>query len=211
MKHKIDICASPRRAHFAYFKGMANPFVGVTVNVDVTGLVHACRRDGRSFYAAMIHAAARAANRVPELRRRIIDGDVWEYDVCPTSHIEPLDNGAYCYCTLTHDLDGDAYFEYADSARAAAVRRAEISEDGDPDSMLFITCLPWIHYTALVQPTGDDSNPRISWGKYACDVEGHCMLPVTLLAHHALVDGLHIAQFYRELDRVLERVPNEFA
>ena len=26
------------------------------------------------------------------------------------------------------------------------------------------------------------------------------MLPVTLLAHHALVDGLHIARFYQNLD-----------
>ena len=140
---------------------------------------------------------------MPELRRRIIDGDVWEYDVCPTSHIEPLDSGAYCYCTLAHDLDGGAYFEYADRARAKAVRRAEISEDGDPDSMLFITCLPWIHYTALVQPTGNDSNSRISWGKYECDANGRCMMPVMLLAHHALVDGWHIAQFYRELNAAL--------
>ena len=70
MKHKIDMRNSPRRAHFEYFLRMANPFVGVTVNVDATELVAACRREGRSFYAAMIHAAARAANRVPELRRR---------------------------------------------------------------------------------------------------------------------------------------------
>lgn len=203
MKHKIDMRNSPRRAHFEYFLRMANPFVGVTVNVDATELADACRREGRSFYAAMIHAAARAANRVPELRRRIIDGEVWEYDICPTSHIELLDSGAYCYCTLRHDLDGDAYFQYAAQARAAAVQRAEINEDGDPDSMLFITCLPWIHYTALVQPTGDDSNPRISWGKYERNADGRQMLPVTLLAHHGLVDGVNLGQFYAELQKEL--------
>ena len=140
-KHKIDMRNSPRRAHFEYFLRMANPFVGVTVNVDATELVAACRREGRSFYAAMIHAAA--------------------------------------------------------------VQRAEINEDGDPDSMLFITCLPWIHYTALVQPTGDDSNPRISWGKYECDARGRQMLPVTLLAHHGLVDGVNLGQFYAELQKEL--------
>ena len=203
MKHRIDMGNSPRRAHFEYFLHMANPFVGVTVNVDVTDLVAACRREGQSFYAAMIHAAARAANRVPELRRRIIDGEAWEYDICPTSHIELLDSGAYCYCTLRHDLDGEAYFQYADRERAAAVQRAEINEDGDPNSMLFITCLPWIHYTALVQPTGDDSNPRISWGKYERNADGRQMLPVTLLAHHGLVDGVNLGQFYAELQKEL--------
>ena len=49
MKHKIDMRNSPRRAHFEYFLRMANPFVGVTVNVDATELVAACRREGRSF------------------------------------------------------------------------------------------------------------------------------------------------------------------
>lgn len=203
MKRKIDFSRDPRRAHFEYFRNMANPFVGITANVDVTGLVLRCKREGHSFYTAMIHAAAIAANRVPELRRRIVDGEVWEYDVCPTSHIELLDNGAYCYCTLEHTMDESAYFAYAERARAEAVRRAEINEDGDPDSMLFITCIPWIHYTALIQPTGSDSNPRISWGKYERDAGGRCMLPVTVLAHHGLVDGMHIAQFYRELNTLL--------
>ena len=32
------------------------------------------------------------------------------------------------------------------------------------------------------------------------------MMPVTLLAHHALVDGLHIARFYRNLGLEMERL-----
>lgn len=201
MKRRIDLSTYPRRAHFEYFLGMPNPFAGVTADVDVTGLANRCKAENRSFYAAMIHAAAIAANRVPQLRQRIIGGEIWEYDSCPTSHIELLEDGTYCYCTLTHDLDGGAYFDYAESARAAARARAGFGEDGDADSMLFVTCVPWIHYTALVQPTGGDSNPRISWGKYEKDYRGRLMLPVTLLAHHALVDGVNFGQFYEELKK----------
>ncbi len=199
MKRKIDLSTYPRRAHFEYFRSMANPFAGVTANVDVTELVRRCKSEGRSFYTAMIHVAAIAANAVPELRRRIIGGEIWEYDVCPTSHIELLEDGTYCYCTLMHDLNGDAYFEYAERERGAARQRAEINEDGDPDSMLFITCIPWIHYTALVQPTGNDSNPRISWGKYEMNEKGRLMLPVTILAHHGLADGINFGEFYNAL------------
>ena len=32
---------------------------------------------------------------------------------------------------------------------------------------------------------------------------GAATMPVTLLAHHALVDGIHIARFYENLDREL--------
>ena len=89
MKHKIDMRNSPRRAHFEYFLRMANPFVGVTVNVDAAELVAACRREGRSFYAAMIHAAARAANHAAV--DEIVDGveDLVDAGVC-ASFIEFL-------------------------------------------------------------------------------------------------------------------------
>ncbi|MBP7321279.1 MAG: chloramphenicol acetyltransferase, partial [Lachnospiraceae bacterium] len=44
-----------------------------------------------------------------------------------------------------------------------------------------------------------DSNPRITWGKYH-EVNGRIMIPVSILAHHALVDGLHIGNFYKKIE-----------
>ena len=71
--------------------------------------------------------------------------------------------------------------------------------------MYFISALPWISYTALIQPAagGEESNPRITWGRFQEDWRGRLQLPVTLLAHHALVDGIHIAEFYRNLERMI--------
>ena len=79
-------------------------------------------------------------------------------------------------------------------------------DDGEDGlSLLFLSSLPWLHYTSLTQPTPSpaDSNPRITWGGYVAQ-GGRVTLPVTLLANHALVDGLHIAAFYRALDQELE-------
>ena len=202
----IDLTGDPRRAHFDYFRGMQNPMAGVTVNVDATGLVEACRAKGLSFYLAFIHLSTLAANDVPELRRRIVNGDVVEYDACGSSHIEPLPDGSYCYCTLYHDMDWAEYFPYAEAERKRCAEAASIDEDEDVDGLYFVTCLPWLHYAQLIQPTagGDESNPRISWGRYEPDWRGRLMLPVTLMAHHALCDGIHIARFYEALDARLE-------
>lgn len=50
-----------------------------------------------------------------------------------------------------------------------------------------------------------DSNPRITWGK--AEIRGgRTVLPLTLLCHHALVDGLHISRFYAALDRELKQL-----
>ena len=74
--------------------------------------------------------------------------------------------------------------------------------------MYFISALPWLHYTALLQPVagGDESNPRITWGKFAPDAQGRLMLPVSVLAHHALVDGLHLGRFYTGLEREIAAI-----
>lgn len=204
----LDMATCPRRAHFDYFRSLPYPYVGVTQMVDVTGMVQLCRAKGVSFFLTMLHAVALAADSVPELRRRIRDGGIVEYDMCPTSHTEPLPDGTYCYCTVRHDLPFHEYIPEAEEAQQRSRAAASITEDEDVESMYFVTCLPWLHYTSLIQPVagGDESNPRISWGKYEADAQGRLMLPVSILAHHALVDGIHLGKFYEKLDAIMRCV-----
>ena len=206
---KIDMDTYPRRAHLDYFRGLQNPMLGVTADVDVTALKDFCAARGCSFYLAFMHVAARAANAVPQLKQRIADGGIVEYDACGTSHVEPADDGTYGYCTLYHDGDWDAYLPYAEATRRRCRERASIDEDDDVDALYFVTSLPWLRYTQLIQPTagGDESNPRISWGRFEPDHRGRLMMPVTLLAHHALVDGAQVAQFYRNIDAEIAALP----
>ena len=133
-----------------------------------------------------------------------------EYERCDTSHIELLENGAYCYCTLRHDpaQSWDDYMAYAAFQRARAKAGASIEEEDDVEGMFFISTVPWLHYRAISQPNfgPDASNPAITWGKYEPDYRGRLMIPVTLLVHHSLVDGLQIAAFYRELETLLKEI-----
>ena len=208
--HKIDMTTYPRKAHYDHFRHLPNPHVGVTVDVDVTELVRVCKENGWSFYLAFIRVAALAANAVPELRRRLKGEGIVEYDACGTSHIELLEDGTYCYCTLRHDLAQSwaDYMACAAAERDRARSGASIEEEDDVDSLLFITSLPWLHYSAFIQPTGGpaDSNPRISWGRFAPDHRGRLMLPLTLLCHHSLVDGLQIGAFYGEVQALLKKL-----
>ena len=197
---KLDMETFPRKAHFDYFRSLPYPYVGTTVNVDVTEAVRYAHRTQRSFYLTFMHAAALAADQVPQLRQRIHGDGIYEYPECPTSHVELLENETYVYCTLHHHMSAEEYFSSAEKAREACRKRG-FAEDEAAESMYFISALPWLNYTALIQPVagGDESNPRISWGKYEKNGDGSLMMPVTILAHHALVDGIHIAAFYEGL------------
>ena len=205
---KIDLSTYPRRQHFEHFLHMAYPYVGLTQMVDVTALRAFCHSHGASFYTAFMHAAALAADGVPELRRRIREGGIVEYDACPTSHTELLSDDTYCYCTLRHHMPLKEYLRHAEEARRRARANASLDEDDDVESMYFISALPWLHYTQLIQPVagGEDSNPRISWGRYEADAAGRLMMPVSILAHHALADGLHLARFYENLAQQLRNI-----
>lgn len=208
---RIDLDAYPRRNHFNHFCAMAYPYAGVTVDVVVTDLLSLCREKGDSFYLMVLHAVALAADEVPEFRRRIDHGGIVEYDECPTSHIELKPDGTYAYCTLRHHMPLAEYLAQAESARTAAREGGSIEEEDDVQSMYFISTLPWLHYTQLIQPVacGEESNPRITWGKYQADQNGRMMMPLFVLVHHALADGIHIAKFYEAFNQQMKLICEE--
>ena len=65
-------------------------------------------------------AAVRAANGVPELRRRIRGDQVVEYDRCPSSHTVALPDGTYCYCRLEVWENMWHVFQMAPAKKSAA-------------------------------------------------------------------------------------------
>ena len=203
----LDMDHYARKAHFDYFRSLSYPYVGVTVSVDVTDALDFSRKQKKSFYLTFLHAAALAADGVPAFRQRIRGDGIVEYSECPTSHTELTDSRSYCYCTLYHHMGLCDYFEQAEKARKECAKNG-ITEDADVESMYFISALPWLRYTSLIQPAagGDESNPRITWGRYGTDEKGRTVMPVSVLAHHALVDGIHIADFYRNLDMEITKL-----
>ena len=200
---EIDLETYPRKAHFELFSSLADPTVGLTARVDVTDAVRFCRQKGCSFYTVFIHIAALAANEVPELRRRVRNGGIIEYDLCATSHVELTPSGAYGYCTLRHDMGWDEYLRYAAEERRKALLEPTICEDEDVDSYFFVTTVPWLSYDQVTMPYSGASNPNICWGKFEPDAQGRLMMPLTLNANHALADGKHIADFFENIRRQL--------
>ena len=203
----IDMEQDPRREQCAYFRSLANPYVGLTVNVDVTALLERTKANHSSFFLSFLYSTARAANSVPELRRRIRGEQVVEYANCPSSHTVALDNGSYCYCRLEVNRTLEEFLTYAAEAQDYARNHPTLEDGEDGESLFFISCVPWLSYTSMIQPVPApaDSNPRITWGKYFRQGE-QTLMPVTLLAHHALVDGIHIARFYEALDREMAAI-----
>ena len=105
-----------------------------------------------------------------------------------------LDDGTYCYCNLDSNMPIEEYIAYAIREQENARQKRTIDEDEkEALNYFFISTLPWISYTSIIQPV-----PIPAWGKYFRQ-EGRTLLPVSVLCHHALVDGIHISRFYEQL------------
>lgn len=198
----IDLTAYPRASHFCYFLNMGYPYVGMTVQADITEFYHWQKQNGVPFFLAFLWCAARAANRVPAFRQRIREGEILEYPWCPSSHTVAREDGTYAYCQLDCRGDFASFLKRALPLHEEAARHGTIEEDtSDMLPYFYVSTVPWVHYTSVTQPTPipADSNPRLVWGKYAAEGE-RITMSVTVLCHHGLVDGRQIGDFYRELD-----------
>ena len=204
----LELETYKRKKHFEYFNRFTYPYVGLTVNVDITDLLKVIKTHNLPFFLTVCYCVSQAANGVSEFKQRILNNSIIEFDHCKTSHTVALEDETYCYCTLDSSMPFRNYIAYAKEEQEKAKRAPSIQEEeSEALDKFFISTLPWLSYTALVQPVPfpADSNPRITWGKYF-EQGDRVLLPVSVLCHHALVDGRHIANFYRLLTREMEQI-----
>lgn len=97
----IDLETYPRRSHYEFFKAMAYPYVGMTANMDVTDLIAKAKAMGKSAFLACLYVGIQAANRVPELRQRIVGDKIVEFDFCHAAHTVALPDETFCNCMKT--------------------------------------------------------------------------------------------------------------
>ena len=205
MRH-IDMSTWPRREHFKLFSTFDHPEFSLCANVDLTEFYPPVKRRGLSFTVAVVYVLARAANSIPEFRYRIRGAEVVEHEVVHPSATFLVDEDLFTFCTIEYAQDFPEFARIA-TRRIAQVREHPTLED-EPgqDDLLFMTALPWVSFTSLVHPMavhGGDSVPKIAWGRFFQDGEG-LKMPLNLQAHHALMDGVHVGEFYAQVQDLLD-------
>lgn len=199
MKTFIDMESYPRKSHFEYFGSLAYPYVGFTANVDVTNPVRFAKEKGGSSFLAILYVAVKAANAVPELRQRIVDGKIAEYDYCNVGYTVAMPDKTFCNCYTESRMSIEEFFIDAKARQAEAMKHPGfVNPDEEETGLIFASCIPWLAFTQCIQPAPipADSNPRIVFGKYIKEGE-KTLMPLHIQCNHALVDGYHLSEFYR--------------
>lgn len=205
---QIDMATWARRDHFRLFKALDHPYFGVSLELDLGAWLGAIKQAGRPFYPALVHEVAVAANAVEAFRLRIRGEGVVLHDRVHPSFTVPWGEGLFNFCTVDFQPEAEAFLARALPAKAAAQAADRLLlDDAHRDDLLFLSCLPWFSFTGLTQvgdARGQDSYPRIAWGKLR-ESEGRSLLPMHVQVHHALADGWHVACFVEALEAALAR------
>lgn len=200
---EIDLETWPRRHHFAWFDGFADPRFHLGARVRLGPLRAACRRDGRPVALTLVWLATAAANSVPELRQRVRGGRIVEHDIVHPSFTVMGPDELFTGCLVHFDPDLERFVAAATPAVREASTRGGLTMTPDADdARLFITSLPWVEMNSMVHPRrGDDSDavPTIGWGRLET-VDGEDVTNIVVTAHHGLADGLHVSRFVQAFE-----------
>ncbi len=189
----------PRKAIYMAFRDREMPQLSVTAEVDITRLKAFLDETAYGFFLPMAYLAAVAANRIPAFRERIVDGQLVEFEQCLPSFTVTVEEGLFSFCDIQRlGLFGEFYLHAKELMQH--IKNTPDLAVADKHGRLFITNIPWGSFTAFTHPYCKQyaSIPIISFGKFRPH-NGMLSLPVAVQAHHALVDGYHLGQFFEIL------------
>ncbi len=200
---EIDCARWPRREHFEFFASYSEPFFSITSDVDCSGLVKRCRQQDRSPTFALWHGVLTAAQRVPEFRTRILEDRVVSFKRVHQSPTVLRSDRTFGVGFLPYIEDGERFQELARGVVDEVKRSTGFQlREGRRVDLVHFSTVPWFRFTGLNHARAriaGESEPKITLGKFSEVEPGKFQIPVSVMAHHGLVDGFQVAEYLQTL------------
>ncbi|MBS7788170.1 chloramphenicol acetyltransferase [Flavobacterium sp. CYK-55] len=198
-----------RKEHYDFFSKMANPYFGIVTEVDCTKAYSKAKENAYSFFAYYLHKSMMAVNSVTELRYRIVHQNIVEFPVVNAGATIARKDGTFGFIFVNFTED---FFKFNEQLQdeIKSVHNStglRLNDDDVKKDLIRHSTIPWTSFTGLLHPTNFDpteSVPKITFGKFNIRDQKK-YLPVSIEAHHGLVDGFHLAQYLEEFQRQLNQ------
>lgn len=199
----LDTEAWSRRHLFQLFKDYDQPFFNLCAEVEVTPLLDFARSQDFSSFITYHFLSLKTANEVEPFRYRLRGGRVIVHEHVDAGAIILLADESFTFVHFDFAEDFGDFHARAratiESARAEPPRR---DARADRDDLIYHSVIPWVSFTSISHARDSKRQngiPKISFGKYR-DVGGRFVMPVSVEAHHALMDGLHVGRYFERLE-----------
>lgn len=196
-----------RQKHFDFFRRMDQPHFSVTAHVDITRFRAVQLEAQLPFTPAVVYLLSRTANEIPVFRQRIRGPEVVEHEwVHPSFAVLTEVSDVFSFCTVTYQPDFRAFSEHTLAQMERMKTDPVLEDEPGRDDFLFLSTLPWVSFTTITHAmhySPVDSVPRIVWGKFFPEGD-RLKMPLSVQAHHALVDGRHMGEYFQMIQGLLD-------
>lgn len=202
----INLDSWRRKELFQHYKSYDNPYFNICTSLDIKNFYRYVKQRRYPFSLCLLYICLRVANQQRSFRYRIRGEQVHLLDQVNAAMtvLHPDDYFDFCYFKYQA-----FFFDYlnaaSDELELHRSQRRNLHHADHQEDAIHFAILPWIHFTNLRNAYDSKarcSTPKIIFGKFEAH-ENRLVLPVAIEAHHALVDGIHVAQFLEEVQNYL--------
>jgi len=205
MKQKLDLNTWNRKEHFLFFKQMEEPFYGITTTIDCTKAYAKAKELGVSFFSYYLHKTLSAVNAIENFRYRIIEDEVYVFDVIDASATIMREDTTFGFSYMPYAENPIDFAQIVQTEIARIQTTTGVFTREYPENLIHFSALPWINFSSLSHARSfswPDSCPKISYGKLL-DENGKKTMPISIHVHHGLVDGYHVGLFLDTLQQLM--------
>lgn len=192
-----------------------NPFIDfessrytMSARINVEKLWKFCKKNDYSFFILCLGCFINGVNSVPNLKRRIIEGDVIEYDYL--EGVSPIMNDeleVYREMKVKTPQEFENIFKWHDYVREVSGGILSGKTEGftldlmkrDFTNIANFSCIPWVDFDMITscQTNGRQIQPLITWGKVSDDYE----MSVSITVNHIFVNGRDLGYFFENTQK----------
>jgi len=202
----LDLNSWNRKEHFEFFKNYDQPFFGITAEVEITKAYEKAKKLNSSFFLFYLHKSLVTVNRLEPFRYRITEDDrVVIYNSIRAGATINRPDGTFSFSYLPfyedfNDFEKKALIIIESIRKTSGLPHTDRSKD-----VAYFSAIPWVKFTSIEHAMNSqvpNSVPKIAFGKWE-EREGKKFMPVSVHVHHALMDGVHVGEFYNLFQKLL--------
>ncbi|WP_158678214.1 CatA-like O-acetyltransferase [Pseudoalteromonas sp. T1lg23B] len=208
---KINLDTWPRAQHFYFFKGFDKPQFNITTNLDLSLLYQYAKSKQYSFTDCYLYCLLKAVNGYKPMRYRIVDELPVEVDELIASTVFLKEDDTFRFIPLMLQRDISEFAAHAAKQKQQFLNKTLLDEQftlrETSVAQIHVSILPWFNFSSFEHATTNTSAcagiPKFVFGQYQKDSG---LIPLNIEVHHALLDGIHVAQFLTTLNKVISEL-----
>ena len=196
-----------------------NPFINfqsaryvMSARINVEKLWKYCKENDKSFFIMSLGCLINSVNKVPQLKRRIIDGKAIAYDYLEgVTPIMDEDNEIYKEMRVKVPDEFENILDWHDYVKELSHSILSGEDEGfclemekrDFTNIANFSCIPWVDFDCITNCTLNPHQiqPLLTWGKVNKDYD----MSVSITVSHIFVNGRELGYFYEYAQKEFDK------